>query len=428
MRTATTESNQEFTQVLGAHLKSSRRATYARWLALAVMLPVMVAVLLHRARGQNAGPQYETQPVTRGTLRVAVSATGNLEPTNKVNVGSELSGTIETVTVQQNDHVTRGQVLACLDVSKLRDAVNKSQAALESAQAKLAQAQATVKLDSATLDRYREVSRLSGGKVPSKTEMESAEATLARAEADEQSARADVDQARASLNSDQTNVSKASIRSPVNGVVLSRGVEPGQTVAASLEVATLFTVAEDLRQMELKVDVDEADVGTVRAGQAATFTVAAYPDRPYSAKVTRVAYGSQTKENVVSYSTVLKVKNDDLSLRPGMTATAEIATVTRENALLVPNSALRFTPSTTSPQAGRSLLGRLMPVPPPDHSTKQAVPKGNGSAQQVWATRNGEAMAVSVTIGVTDGKFTEIVSGNLQVGMQVITDSITPAK
>jgi HlyD family secretion protein len=159
MRTATTESNQEFTQVLGAHLKSSRRATYARWLALAVMLPVMVAVLLHRARGQNAGPQYETQPVTRGTLRVAVSATGNLEPTNKVNVGSELSGTIETVTVQQNDHVTRGQVLACLDVSKLRDAVNKSQAALESAQAKLAQAQATVKLDSATLDRYREVSR-----------------------------------------------------------------------------------------------------------------------------------------------------------------------------------------------------------------------------------------------------------------------------
>jgi HlyD family secretion protein len=427
MRTATTESNQEFAQILGAHLKSSRRATYARWLALAVMLAVMVAVLLHRARGQNAGPQYETQPVTRGTLRVAVSATGNLEPTNKVNVGSELSGTIETVTVQQNDHVIRGQVLARLDVSKLRDAVNKSQAALESAQAKLAQAQAAVKLDSATLDRYREVSRLSGGKVPSKTEMESAEATLARAEADEQSARADVDQTRASLNSDQTNVSKASIRSPVNGVVLSRGVEPGQTVAASLEVATLFTVAEDLRQMELKVDVDEADVGAVRAGQAATFTVDAYPDRPYSAKVTRVAYGSQTKENVVSYSTVLKVKNDDLSLRPGMTATAEIATVSRENALLVPNSALRFTPLATSPQASRGLLGSLMPGPPPDHSTKQAVPQTKGSAQQVWALRNGEPLAVPVTIGVTDGKFTEVVSGNLQEGMQVITDSITPS-
>jgi HlyD family secretion protein len=428
MRTATTELNQEFAQILGAHLKSSRRATYARWLALAIMLAVMVAVLLHRGRAQNAGPQYETQPVTRGTLRVAVSATGNLEPTNKVNVGSELSGTIETVTVQQNDHVTRGQVLARLDVSKLRDAVNKSQAALESAQAKLAQAHATVTLDSATLDRYREVSRLSGGKVPSKTEMESAEATLARAQADEQSSRADVDQARASLNSDQTNVSKASIRSPVNGVVLSRGVEPGQTVVASLEVATLFTVAEDLRQMELKVDVDEADVGAVRAGQAATFTVDAYPDRPYSAKVTRVAYGSQTKENVVSYSTVLKVKNDDLSLRPGMTATAEIATVTRENALLVPNSALRFTPSTISTQTSRGLLGSLMPGPPPDHSTKQAVLQTKGSSQQVWALRNGELLAVPVTIGVTDGKFTEIVSENLQEGMQVITDSITPAK
>jgi HlyD family secretion protein len=355
-----------------------------------------------------------------------VSATGNLEPTNKVNVGSELSGTVEAVMVQQNDHVTKGQVLARLDLSKLQDAVTRSEGALESAQAKLAQAQATVKQDTANLDRYREVSRLSGGKVPSQTELESAEAALARAQADEQSASAEVNQARASLSSDRTNIFKASIRSPVDGVVLSRAVEPGQTVVAAMEVATLFTVAEDLRQMELKVDVDEADVGMVRAGQTATFTVDAYPDHQYSATVMRVAYGSQTKENVVSYSTMLKVKNDDLSLRPGMTATALIAAITRENALLVPNSALRFTPSATEPVASRGLVGSLMPSP--RARTTQSAAQSKGSSQRVWTLRNGEPVAVPVTVGVTDGKFTEIVGGQVDEGMRVVTDAVVTGK
>jgi HlyD family secretion protein len=259
--------------------------------------------------------------------------------------------------------------------------------------------------------------------------MESAQATLDRARADVLSARAELNQGRASLSSDQTNLSKASIRSPVNGVVLSRAAEPGQTVAAGLQVTTLFTVAEDLRQMDLKVDIDEADVGGLRDGQAATFTVDAYPGRKYTARVTRVAYGSTTKNNVVSYSTVLKVKNDDLSLRPGMTATAEIATVTRDNALLVPNAALRFTPATPAgapPKGG--LMDSLLPHPPAEKSAQGAATKTKGISQQVWALVDGNPLAIPVTVGVTDGRFTEITGGDIKEGMQAITDNASLTK
>jgi HlyD family secretion protein len=422
--------NEELAQILSGERASVRRTKYVRWILGALaLLVVVVGYRVLAARTQNVVPRYETVQVTRGKLRVRVSATGNLAPTNKVDVGSELSGLVETVLAQENDRVKKGQILAQLDVSKLQDEITKSEAALASSQAKLAQAEATLNQDRVSLDRDREVSRLSGGKVPSKTEMESAEATLARAEADVRSAQADVNQARAMLSSDQTNLSKASIRSPVDGVVLSRAVEPGQTVAASLQVTTLFTVAEDLRQMELKVDVDEADVGGVKAGQNATFTVDAYPGREYSARVTRVAYGSTTKNNVVSYSTVLKVKNDDLSLRPGMTGTAEIATVTRENALLVPNAALRFTPSTTaSAPPSRGLIGSIMPAPPPDNSSQRMVTTSKGNSQQVWALANGSPVAIPVTTGVSDGTLTEIVAGNLKQGTLVITDNVSPAK
>jgi HlyD family secretion protein len=430
MSTTATQPDQELARILGAESASNRRSKYVRWIAAAlVLLAAIAGYRLLTSRSQNRLPLYETEPVTRATLRVTVSATGNLAPTNKIEIGCEQSGTIETVMVQENDRVTKGQVLARLDVSKLQDQITKSQAALSSYQAKLAQAETTLQLDQASLDRDKEVSRLSGGKVPSKTEMESAQATLDRAQADVLSARADLNQGRASLSSDQTNLSKASIRSPVNGVVLSRAAEPGQTVAAGLQVTTLFMVAEDLRQMDLKVDVDEADVGGVKDGQAATFTVDAYPGRKYSARVTRVAYGSTTKNNVVSYSTVLKVKNDDLSLRPGMTATAEIATVTRDNALLVPNAALRFTlatPAGAPPSGG--LLDSLLPHPPADKSSQSAATKSKGSSQQVWALVDGKPLAIPVTVGVTDGRFTEITGGDLKEGMQVITDNASLPK
>jgi HlyD family secretion protein len=426
MRTAIQQDqDQDLDRLLGAERTRSRLAKYAWWLGAAVgLLLLLAAYAAWKARAASGMPRYETVAVTRGDLHVAVTATGNLQPTNKVDVGSELSGTVEAVLVQENDRVKKDQVLARLDPSMIKQEITQSQANLASAEAKLAQAEATVKEANASLERLREVSRLSGGKVPSKTEMESAEATLARAQADASNDRAAINQAGGALNYNEVRLGKASIRSPIDGVVLSRAVEPGQTVAASLQVVTLFTVAEDLREMELKVDVDEADVGSVKEGQTATFTVDAYPGRQYAAKVKRVAYGSTTKDNVVSYSTVLMVRNNDLSLRPGMTATAAIATAAREEVLLVPNAALRFTPATPdTKQESRGLVASLMPGPPRGGASRSTAAQPKGASQQVWTLRDGRPVAMPVTVGVTDGRLTEITGGDLKEGMQVITES-----
>ena len=405
-------------------LAGRRTRRLARWFFVAVVLVAAVgAAVFARSGRQDEAPAYVTETVTRGDLEVKVSATGTLQPTNTVEVGSELSGLVEAVYVDDNDKVRRGQELARLDTSRLRDQITRSEAALASVEARLVQTAATVKESTASLERLREVSRLSGGKVPSKAEMETAEATLARAEAERDSATAAVTESRAALSSDRTNLAKASIRSPIDGIVLKRAVEPGQTVAASLQVATLFTIAEDLRHMELEVDVDEADVGRVTERQTATFTVDAYPNRTYEAEVIRVAYGATTQADVVSYTAVLRVRNDDLSLRPGMTASAEIRTADVKDALLVPNGALRFTPTAAnSGSTGRrGLAGGLLPTPP-RQAPKQtdATPSGT---RRVWVLRDNVPAAVAVTVGDSDGRYTEILGGDLQAGTAVITDA-----
>jgi HlyD family secretion protein len=229
-----------------------------------------------------------------------------------------------------------------------------------------------------------------------------------------------MNEAKAALNSDRTNLSKASIRSPIDGVVLKRSVEPGQTVAASLQVATLFTIAEDLREMELEVAVDEADVGGVKDGQDATFTVDAYANRRYTARVTRVALGSTTSNNVVTYTTTLRVKNDDQSLRPGMTATAEISTTTRENVLLVPNAALRFAPEESTSRGG--FAGGLIPGPPGE---KPHEVHTEGESQKVWLVQNSQPVPVAVRAGATNGRQTEVTSTELREGARVITDILS---
>lgn len=385
-----------------------------------VAIAVTTWLLLFRDKGDTV--RYITEEATRTRLVVTASATGNLQPTNQVDLGSELSGTVEKVLVDENDHVKQGQVLAQLDLSKLNDQVTKSRALVSSAQAEVAQMRATVAESRANLARLRHVSELSGGKVPSKTEMEAAEASVLRAEANEANAQASVRQAEASLKSDLTNISKATMRSPINGIVLSRKVEPGQTVAASLQTPVLFTLAEDLTQMELQVDVDEADVGRVEPGQSAYFTVDAWPGRKYPGEVTRVGYGAQTKDGVVSYKTILKVSNDDLTLRPGMTATAEITTSVRDNILVVPNSALRFTPVTNG--AGRkndSLISSLLPRMPARDTQKK--PATNGPEAKIWVLRDGKPVAVPVKTGLSNGRYTEITEGQLQPAMRVITET-----
>jgi len=411
-------------------LKTESAGLFSRrrlWLA-GVLIVIAIAGLgwlMLRPSERPAGPVYQTEQATMGKLVVKVSATGNLQPTNNVELSSELSGIVTEVLVDDNDRVKKGQVLARLDLSKLQDAVAKSRASLAAADAQVLQAQVTVEEARAALARFRQVAELSGGKVPSRSEMDSAEANLKRAEANEASARATVNQAKANLQSDETNIVKASIRSPIDGVVLTRAVEPGQTVAAALQAPVLFTLAEDLAKMELQVDVDEAEVGQVKVGQTATFSVDAWPGRKYTGVITRVGYGSQVKDGVVSYPTVLAVANDDLSLRPGMTGNAEIITVTRENVLLVPNAALRFSPTTTSttPQgSGGGLVSKLIPRPPRQPLKVQA-PVNNGTPR-VWVLREGQAVSIDVQTGPSNGQLTEIVGGPLEAGAEVITETM----
>jgi HlyD family secretion protein len=307
---------------------------------------------------------------------------------------------------------------------------------LAAAEAKVQQAVATHKESASSLARLESVHQLSGGKVPSGVELDAARATLDRARADEASTRANVNDARAALSTDETNLAKASIRSPSDGVVLTRAVDPGNAVAASLQAVTLFSIAEDLHQLRLLVNVDEADVGSVAVGQKASFTVSAYPTRRYPASVTRVAYGSTTTDNVVTYQAQLDVDNQDLSLRPGMTATAIIIATERQQVLLVPNTALRFTPAaaqrSATPAAAASgarggIVGSLMPRAPAGMGGRR--PSGSGSSaqnapgpRQLWVLRNEQPVAITVMAGVTDGRLTEVSGEQLEPDMAVIID------
>jgi len=409
------------------------------WIGGVVLFGAVVGVgLWWSQREERAQPSYVTAPVARGDLRMQVTANGTLQPTRTINIGSELSGTVSEVFVDINDSVKKGQVLVQLDLAKLKDQIARSRASLAASEAKVAQSVATTKESQGNLGRLEEVYRISGGKVPSQTELDTARATLDRAHADENSARAGVNDARAALSTDETNLRKASIRAPSDGVVLTRQVDPGNAVAASLQAVTLFTLAEDLKKLRLLVNVDEADVGSMAVGQKATFTVSAYPNRKYPATVNRVAYGSTTTDNVVTYQAQLDVDNQDLSLRPGMTATATITATERQQVLLVPNTALRFAPGSSAranaPAAAASgarsgIVGSLMPRPPGLGGRRAGggnAPGANAPAapgpRQVWVLREGQPVAVRVTTGLTDGRVTEVVSDELQPGMQVITD------
>jgi HlyD family secretion protein len=286
------------------------------WLLAAIVVSL---ILIIRSRmAQHALVHYQTEKVRRGDLVVTVSATGTLSPVNEVEVGIEVSGTIEKVFADYNDRVKVGQVLANLDTRRLEAQAGQSKSALEATRAKVLQAEATLKETQLKMSRYDQTRQLSGGKVPSPLEMDTARANLTRAKADLANAKASVLQAENTYKDNQIQLKKAVVYSPINGVVLERSIEPGQTVASSFESPVLFKLAEDLTKMELQVDVDEADVGLVSEGQEGTFTVDAYPDQTFPAKITQVRYGSETVDGVVTYKTVLAV--DNFSIETGCTS------------------------------------------------------------------------------------------------------------
>jgi len=427
MTTAHPDPAKGLKQLLASHRRApgNRRLTGLLALVAVLILAGGVAVWL-KSRGAR-GPQFVTAPVTRGDITVTVTATGNLQPINTVDVGSEISGTMAEVLVDFNDSVKKGQVLARLDTTKLATALERSRATFAANQARVLQARATLEETSQSLARFEEVSRLSGGKVPSATELDGARARFARARADLATADAAATESAGAVKQGETDLSKATIRSATNGVVLKRTVEPGQTVAASLQAPVLFSLAEDLSEMELIVAVSEADVGQVHEGMEASFTVDAWPDKTFPAKIRQVRYGSTNVDNVVSYQTVLLVKNPDLKLRPGMTATADIKVAEHKGVLLVPNAALRFKPPEKIEKKDGGLLGMLLPRS--QERPKPQVGNGNGrSRARVWIAGPEGPRALPVRTVLTDGRNTEIESKGLKPGDEIITDTAEQPK
>jgi len=391
-----------------------------KW-AAAVLAGLILAAAAWWLSSSTSSIRYVTEPVTQGQLTVIVTATGSVQPTNKVEVSSELSGTVRQVLVDYNSNVKAGQVLAQLDTDKLKATVDSSRAKLAAAKAKVEEAGVTVTEKERNLARLK---KLVATHAISSQDYDLAQAAYDRAIASRDSARADVSVAEADLKLNETNLAKAFIRSPIDGVVLTRNVEPGQTVASSLQAPVLFSIAEDLKKMELQVDVDEADVGKVRVGQTASFSVDAYPDRTFPATIRDIRFASETIQGVVTYKAVLEIDNSELLLRPGMTATAEIKVTELKDALLVPNASLRYTPTATNNGASkRSLLSRLLPGRPRFRASSPQ--EQTGRDRTVWVLRNGEPAQVKIRIGSSDGKRTEVQSGALKAGDKVIVDQTT---
>lgn len=410
--------------------RHGRRIRVLLWLAAIAVIGLAVLRWGLGLGTQDQAVHYRTQTVTRGDLEVRVTATGTLEPVNQVEVGTEVSGTIETVYVDYNDRVHKDDVLARLDTAQLEARYRQSEAALALARARVQDADATL---TETGNKLRRTKDLIAKRLSSPEELDAAEASAARAEAALAVARAQVDQADAEVDANRRVLDKAVIHSPIDGVVLKRQVEPGQTVAASLQTPVLFTIAENLAQMELHVDVDEADVGQVAVGQEAEFTVDAYPDRRFRARIEQVRFAPKTVDGVVTYETLLSVDNDELLLRPGMTATAEILVNKLTDALLIPNAALRFSPPEGAGEStgghsgsgGRGLVSMLLPRPPRDQKRSDPGAKGKNGKQRVWVLRAGRPEAIAVRTGATNGVLTQVLEGPLEPGAEVLIDTVS---
>ena len=357
-------------------------------------LVVAALVMAWLGRGVRPAPTFTTAPAVAGDLQIAVTATGTLEARNLVDIGSEVSGRVDRVLVDANDRVTRGQILATLDPTTFEAQVAQTRAALAQARAQALSARTT--RDEAAVTRRRVDDLLAAGVVAT-SERDAAVAAAARAEAGVALADAAVAQAAAAVDVARTNLARAVLHTPIDGVVLERAVEVGQTVVAAFQAPVLFRIAEDLRAMKVSVDVDEADVGLVAPGQDATFTVAAYLERRFAARVTTVHNAARLVDRVVSYEAELEVDNRDLALRPGMTVTAQIAAGRVPGALLVPSQALRFQPA--------------------------GVVRADSAGPRVWIVEAGLPRAIPVEVRGANDTHTAIVGPGLTAGAAVIVDA-----
>jgi HlyD family secretion protein len=372
----------------------------------------------YRTTGGDKSPQFVTASATRGDVVELVEATGKLEAVTTVQVGTQVSGTIQSLHADFNSQVRKGQVVARLDPSVLDAQVEQAQATVARLAADVERAR--IQLDDAQLKLQRARELLKRGLIPA-LDLENAETTARQAAASLKAAEAQVVQSRASLNQARVNLSHTVIKAPVDGIVISRNVDVGQTVAASMSAPTLFEIAKDLTEMQVNASIDEADIGRIASGQHVSFKVDAYPNDTFSGTVAQVRLDPVVAQNVVSYVTIINVPNRDLKLKPGMTANVSIEVARADDAVRVPNAALRFVPT-------EEMLAAMPKAEPPagEAVAPRARPAGQGGRRpadvaRVWTLQEGQLRPVRVRTGISDGVLTAILEGELQEGAAVVT-------
>jgi HlyD family secretion protein len=423
--------------------------------AAVIVIAGLVLGMTAFKKNKNGTIKFKMDTVSRGDIEALVVTSGTLNPVRLVEVGSQVSGNISKIFVDFNSQVKEGQVLAEIDPSILQAKINQDKANYLSAQASLERAKVTM---GSLKKAYERAKALFDKKLISFEEMDSAEASYLNAQTDVRSSQARVEQAKSQLDSSTLDLSFATIRSPIDGVVINRLINVGQTVAANFSAPKLFEIANDLSRMQVECDVDEADIGKVKEGQNVRFTVDSFPDDVFTGTVQQVRYSATVSQNVVTYKTIVEVSNPELKLRPGMTATVSIITGDAKNVLRVPNAALRFNPEISPEEmikamkeAGERLFARFQkqggsPNGPAPGSAAPSNPGSGGSPQmrkfnpsgglpkggkikppsKVWIKdKNGKLRIEFIRPGVSDNSFTEILRGELAEGQEVIVGTET---
>ncbi len=361
---------------------------------------------------------YNTKKVTRGDLSVIVSATGILNPTNSVEIGVEVSGTIKEIYVDFNDEVEVGQLLAVLDTKKLQSEVDGQTASLGISKANLKESEVNLRNKKTVYDRTLKMYNSSGGKYPAVNELDDARFAYEAALSSFEASKAKVEQSSFSLNTAKQNLDKAYVKSSIKGIVLNRAVEVGQTLAASMNAPKLFTLAKDLTQMDLIVSIDESDVADIKKGLDVTFTVDAYPNKIFKGKIKQVRLNPVDVNGVVTYETVVVVNNEELLLRPGMTATAQINTKQSLDKLMIPNGTLRFKPKIQLEQKANTM--NLVQGPRRPQGENISKDLGKKELSPIYILENNQPKRIMVKVLETDGKTTTVESNDLKVDDELI--------
>lgn len=425
----------------------TKNSPWKKWLKRLLALAILagIAFALHHYGVFSPKPtvvHYETSPVSRGSIQAKVTATGTLSALVTVAVGSQVSGRILQILVDYNSIVKKGDVLARIDPLFFQAALEQSKANLLLSEANLEKTRIQLQDAERTFNRQKSLAEKN---LTSASELDSARTSYDLAAVSVKSAEGSLAQARASLSQAEINLGYTTIYSPINGIVISRSIDVGQTVAASFQAPTLFTIAEDLKRMQVDTLVSEADIGKLQPGMAASFTVDAYPNEPFVGKVRQIRNAPQTTQNVVTYDAVIDVENPDLRLKPGMTASVSFIYAERKDVIKIPNAALRFRPSekpdskipkgtdeprenAAKPPASNPPSPSSSPGSDSNPSKPSVEPKENDRdppgviRKKVFLLQGAEAVEFTVRVGLTDGSCTEVVEGEVKEGDLAIVD------